>query len=55
MDIDLFLERPSNLTGPKSDFEIKISRKVGCALNRKLMKLSLDTNIAIFFEIFRSF
>ena len=29
----LFLERPSNLTGPKSDFKIKISRKEGCVLN----------------------
>ena len=28
----LFLERPGNLTGPKSCFEIKVSRKVGCVL-----------------------
>ena len=27
-----FLERPGNLTGPKSYFEIKFSRKVGCVL-----------------------
>ena len=27
-----FLERPGNLTGPKSYFEIKISRKVGRVL-----------------------
>ena len=27
-----FLKRPGNLTGPKSYFEIKISRKVGCVL-----------------------
>ena len=27
-----FLERPGNLTGPESDFEIKASRKVGCVL-----------------------
>ena len=27
-----FLERPGNLTGPKSYFEIKVSRKVGCVL-----------------------
>ena len=28
----LFLESPGNLTGPKSYFEIKVSRKVGCVL-----------------------
>ena len=28
-----FLERPGNLTGPESDFNIKVSRKVGCVLN----------------------
>ena len=33
MTRDPFLERPGNLTGPKSDFEIKISRKVGCLQN----------------------
>ena len=27
-----FLERPGNLTGPKSYFEIKVSRKLGCVL-----------------------
>ena len=27
-----FLERPGNLTGLKSCFEIKVSRKVGCVL-----------------------
>ena len=27
-----FLERPGNITGPKSYFEIKVSRKVGCVL-----------------------
>ena len=27
-----FLERPGNLMGPKSYFEIKVSRKVGCVL-----------------------
>ena len=27
-----FLESPGNLTGPKSHFEIKVSRKVGCVL-----------------------
>ena len=29
---DPFLERPGNLTGPESYFEIKVSRKVGCVL-----------------------
>ena len=29
---DLFLESPGNLTGPKSYFEIKVSRKVGCVV-----------------------
>ena len=28
----LFRERPGNLTGPKSYFEIKMSGKVGCVL-----------------------
>ena len=27
-----FLERPGNLTGPESDFNIKVSRKVGRVL-----------------------
>ena len=27
-----FLKRPGNLTGPKSDFDIKVSRKVGRVL-----------------------
>ena len=27
-----FLERPGNLPGPESDFDIKVSRKVGCVL-----------------------
>ena len=29
----LFLESPGNLTGPKSYFEIKVSRKVGTVLS----------------------
>ena len=29
----LFLESPGNLTGPKSYFEIKVSRKVGSVLS----------------------
>ena len=28
-----FLKRPGNLTGPKSYFKIKVSRKVGRVLN----------------------
>ena len=28
-----FLERPGKLSGPKSYFEIKVSRKVGCVLS----------------------
>ena len=27
-----FVERPGNLTGPKSYFEIEVSRKIGCVL-----------------------
>ena len=27
-----FLKRPGNLPGPESDFDIKVSRKVGCVL-----------------------
>ena len=27
-----FLERPGKLTGPVSNFEIEVSRKVGCVL-----------------------
>ena len=43
-----FLERPGNLTGPKSDFEIKISRKVGCVLNsNKVHFVSLANNFTV--------
>ena len=43
-----FLERPGNLTGPKSDFEIKISRKVGCVLNsNKIHFVSLANNFTV--------
>ena len=43
-----FLERPGNLTGPKSDFEIKISRKVGCVLNsNKDHFVSLANNFTV--------
>ena len=43
-----FLERPDNLTGPKSDFEIKISRKVGYVLNsNKVHFVSLANNLTV--------
>ena len=43
-----FLERPGKLTGPKSDFEIKISRKVGCVLNlNKVHFVSLANNFTV--------
>ena len=32
MNMSPFLERPGNLPGPESDFDIKVSRKVGCVL-----------------------
>ena len=42
------LERPGNLTGPKSDFEIKISRKAGCVLNsNKVHFVSLANNLTV--------
>ena len=34
----LFLERPGNLTGPKSYFEINVSRKVGRVLTSNEVK-----------------
>ena len=43
-----FLERPGNLTGPKSDFEIKISRKAGCVLNsNKVHFVALANNFTV--------
>ena len=42
-----FLERPGNLTGPKSYFEIKASRKVGCVLtSTEVHFVSLADNFA---------
>ena len=32
-----FLERPGNLTGPISHFEIKVSRKGGCVLTSNVV------------------
>ena len=41
----LFLESPGNLTGPKSYFEIKVSRKLGCVLtSNKVHFVSLAHN-----------
>ena len=46
-----FLERPSNLTGPESDFEIKASRKVGHVLNsNKVHFVFLANNYTVQFS-----
>ena len=46
-----FLERPDNLTGPKSYFEIKFSRKVGCALtSNEVHFVSLADNFTVQFS-----
>ena len=46
-----FLERPGNLTGPKSYFEIKLSRKVGCVLtSNKVHFVSLAENFTVQFS-----
>ena len=42
-----FLERPGNLTGPKSYFEIKVSRKVGRVLTSEVHFVSLADNFAV--------
>ena len=45
-----FLERPGNLTGPESDFEIKVSRKVGCVLTANKVHFgSLADNFTVQF------
>ena len=45
---DPFLERPGNLTGPKSYFEIKISWKVGCLLtSNEVHIVSLADNFTV--------
>ena len=45
---DLFLERPGNLTGPKSYFQIKFSRKVACVLtSNKVHFVSLADNFTV--------
>ena len=46
-----FLERPGNLTGPKSHFEIKVSRKVGCVLtSNEFHFVSLADNFTVQFS-----
>ena len=46
-----FLERPGNLTGPESDFDIKASRKVGCVLTSdKVHSVSLPDNFTAQFS-----
>ena len=46
-----FPERPDNLTGPKSYFEIKISRKVGCVLtSNEVHFVSLADNFIVQFS-----
>ena len=45
-----FLERPGNLTGSKSYFEIKVSKKVGCVLtSNKVHFVYLADNFAVQF------
>ena len=47
----LFLERPGNLTGPKSYFEIAGSRKVGCVLtSNEVHFVSLADNFTVQFS-----
>ena len=46
-----FLERPDNLAGPKSYFEIKFSRKVGCVLtSNEVHFVSLADNFTVQFS-----
>ena len=44
------LERPGNLTGPISYFQIKISRKVGCVLTYEVHFVSLADNFTVPFS-----
>ena len=47
----LFLERPGNLTGPISYFEIKFSRRVGCVLTSNVVQfVSLADNFTAQFS-----
>ena len=46
-----FLESPGNLTGPKSYFEIKVLRKVGCVLiSNEAHFVSLAANFTVQFS-----
>ena len=46
-----FLERPGNLTGPKSYFEMKVSRKVGCVMtSNDVHFVSLANNFTVQFS-----
>ena len=46
-----FLERPGNLTGPISYFEIKFSRRVGCVLTlNEIQFVSLADNFTVQFS-----
>ena len=48
---DPFLERPGNLSGPKSYFGIKFSRKVGCVLtSNNAHFVSLADNFTVQFS-----
>ena len=43
-----FLESPDNLTGPKSDFDIKVSREVKCVLaSNEVHFVSLANNFTV--------
>ena len=46
-----FLKRPGKLTSPKSYFEIKVSRKVGCVLtSNEVRYVSLSDNFTVQFS-----
>ena len=46
-----FLERPGNLTGPISHFQIKVSRRVGCVLtSNEVHFVSLTDNFTVPFS-----
>ena len=48
-----FLERPGNLPGPESDFDIKVSRKVGRVLTSdEVHFVSLADNFSVQFSNF---
>ena len=46
-----FLEIPGNLTGPESDFDMKVSRKAGCVLTSdEVHFVSLAPNFTVLFS-----